>query len=170
MPHQNFQLPTGGFLSKSGRSYPTWWYLCVRWNVKLIYYRDWVRREWYDNFEWGGGGGGGGGGDPFFRSLENLFSFDPYILAKMRKMSYFDPYILAKLRKMSYFDPSFSSKFGKMYSFDTHTPPPPFFFTLVAFRVDRRWGASLSETFSFWASLCVIYVMSYDESLMFSNV
>ena len=41
---------------------------------------------------------------PFFRSLENLYSFDPYILAKMRKMSYFDPY--------------FSSKLGKMYSFD----------------------------------------------------
>ena len=48
-------------------------------------------------------GGGGGGGThymkvttyappfrpPFFRSLENLYSFDPYILAKMRKMSYF---------------------------------------------------------------------------------
>ena len=29
---------------------------------------------------------------PFFRSLENLYSFDPYILAKMGKMSYFDPY------------------------------------------------------------------------------
>ena len=40
---------------------------------------------------------------PFFRSLENLYSFDPYILAKMGKMSYFDPY--------------FSSKLGKMYSF-----------------------------------------------------
>ena len=46
---------------------------------------------------------------PFFRSLENLYSFDPYILAKMRQMSYFDPY--------------FSSKLGKMYSFD-----PPFFY------------------------------------------
>ena len=63
---------------------------------------------------------------PFFRSLENLYSFDPYILAKMRKKSYFDPY--------------FSSKLGKMYSFD-----PPFF-TLVAFRVDGRCWASLSET------------------------
>ena len=41
---------------------------------------------------------------PFFRSLENSYSFDPYILAKMRKMSYFDPY--------------FSSKLGKMYSLD----------------------------------------------------
>ena len=40
---------------------------------------------------------------PFFRFLENLHSFDPYILANMRKMSYFDPY--------------FSSKLGKMYSF-----------------------------------------------------
>ena len=59
---------------------------------------------------------------PFFRSLENLYSFDPYILTKMRKMWYFDPYILAKMRKMSYFDPYFSSKLGKMYSFD------PFFF------------------------------------------
>ena len=28
---------------------------------------------------------------PFFRSLENLYSFDPYILAKMGKMSHFDP-------------------------------------------------------------------------------
>ena len=64
---------------------------------------------------------------PFFGSLENLYSFDPYILAKMRKMSYFDPY--------------FSSKLGKMYSFD-----PPFFFTLVAFRVDGRCWASLSKT------------------------
>ena len=33
----------------------------------------------------------------------------------------FDPYILAKVRKMSYFDPYFSSQLGKMYSFD-----PPF--------------------------------------------
>ena len=41
---------------------------------------------------------------PFFRSLENLYSFDPYILAKMRKTSYFEPY--------------FSSKSGKMYRFD----------------------------------------------------
>ena len=55
-------------------------------------------------------------------------------------MSYFDPYILAKMRKMSYFDPYFSSKLGKMYSF------VPLFLTLVAFRVDGRWGASLSET------------------------
>ena len=54
---------------------------------------------------------------PFFRSLATLYRFDPYILAKMRKM-YFDPYILAKMRKMSYFDPYFSSKLGKMYSFD----------------------------------------------------
>ena len=46
---------------------------------------------------------------PFFRSLEILYSFDPYILAKMRKMLYFDPY--------------FSSKLSKMYSFD-----PPFFY------------------------------------------
>ena len=42
---------------------------------------------------------------PFFRSLENLYNFEPYILAKMRKMSYHDPYIFAKIRKMSYFDP-----------------------------------------------------------------
>ena len=63
---------------------------------------------------------------PFFRSLENLYSFDPFILAKMGKMSYFDPY--------------FSSKLGKMYSFD-----PPFL-TLVAFRVDGRCWASLSRT------------------------
>ena len=54
---------------------------------------------------------------PFFRSLENLYSFDPYILTKMRK-------------KMSYFDPYFSSKLGKMYSFTPPPPPPPppFFF------------------------------------------
>ena len=63
---------------------------------------------------------------PCFRSLENLYSFDPYILTKMRKMSYFDPY--------------FSSKLGKMYNID-----PPFF-TSVAFRVDGRCWASLSET------------------------
>ena len=68
---------------------------------------------------------------PLFRSLENLYSFDPYILAKMRKMSYFDPY--------------FSSKFGKMHSFDP-SPPPPFFLILVAFRVNGRCWASLSET------------------------
>ena len=50
----------------------------------------------------------------FFRSLENLYSLDPYILAKMRKMSYFDPYILAKMRKMSYFDPYIlEKKWGK---------------------------------------------------------
>ena len=58
-----------------------------------------------------GGGGGGGGGvlhymkvptyAPFFRSQGNLYNFDPYIFAKITKMSYFDPY--------------FSSKFGKMY-------------------------------------------------------
>ena len=29
---------------------------------------------------------------PFFRSLENLSSFNPYIWAKVRKMSYFDPF------------------------------------------------------------------------------
>ena len=63
---------------------------------------------------WGGGGGGGGGGGvlsthsmkvttyappfwpPFIRSLENLYSFYPYIWAKMRKMSYFDPYFSSK--------------------------------------------------------------------------
>ena len=28
---------------------------------------------------------------PLFRFLENLYSFNLYILAKMRKMSYFDP-------------------------------------------------------------------------------
>ena len=62
----------------------------------------------------------------FFTSLENLYSFDPYILAKMRKMLYFDLY--------------FSSKLGKMHSFDPH------FFTLAAFQVDGRCWASLSET------------------------
>ena len=55
-------------------------------------------------------GGGGGGGThymkvttyappfwpPFFMSLENLYCFDPYILAKMRKMSHFNPYFLSK--------------------------------------------------------------------------
>ena len=41
---------------------------------------------------------------------------------------------------MSYCDPYFSSKLGKMYSFD-----PPFL-TLVAFRVDGRWWASLPKT------------------------
>ena len=88
--------------------------------------------------------GGGGGGthsmkvtiyappfrSPFSRSLGNLYSFDPYILAKMRKRSYFDPYL--------------SSKLSKMYSFD------PLYLTLVAFRVDGRWEASLSET---WPSI-----------------
>ena len=70
---------------------------------------------------------------PFFRSLENLYSFDPYILAKMWKMSYFDPYILAKMRKMSYFDLYFSSKLGKIYIFD-----PLFFF--YSFSVSSRWA------------------------------
>ena len=64
---------------------------------------------------------------PFFRSLENLYSFDPYIIAKIKKMSYFDPYFSLK-------------KMGKLYSFD-----PPFS-TLVAFWVDGRCWASLSET------------------------
>ena len=45
---------------------------------------------------------------PLFRSLENLYSFDRYISAKVRKM-------LTLL---------FLSKFWQMYSFDT---PPPFF-------------------------------------------
>ena len=58
---------------------------------------------------------------PLFRFLESLYTFDPYILPKMRKMLYFDPY--------------FSEKLGKMYSFD---PPPPFFFTRVTFRVDEQ--------------------------------
>ena len=31
---------------------------------------------------------------PLSRSLENLYRFDPYILAKTRKMSYFDPYFI----------------------------------------------------------------------------
>ena len=44
---------------------------------------------------------------PFFRYLENLYSFDRYILAKMSKMSYFDPYFLSKLGKMYSFDPPF---------------------------------------------------------------
>ena len=43
----------------------------------------------------------------FFRSLENLYSFDPYILAKMKKMSYFDRYFSSKLDKMYSFDPPF---------------------------------------------------------------
>ena len=69
---------------------------------------------------------------PFFRSQENLYSFDPYIWAKMRKM---------------YFDPYFSSNFGKMYSFDPPPPPPPPpFWPFVAFRVNRRCWATLSET------------------------
>ena len=37
---------------------------------------------------------------PFFRFLENLYSFDPYTLTKMRKMLYFEPYFLSKLGKM----------------------------------------------------------------------
>ena len=44
---------------------------------------------------------------PFLMSLENLYSFDTYILAKMRKMSYFDPYLSSKLGKMYSFDPPF---------------------------------------------------------------
>ena len=60
---------------------------------------------------------------PFFRSLENnLYSFDHYILAKIRKMSYFDPY--------------FHQNWVKCI---VSTP-------LVAFRVDGRCWASLSET------------------------
>ena len=41
-------------------------------------------------------------------TLENLYSFDPYIWAKMRKMSYFDPYFLAKFGKMYSFTPLFN--------------------------------------------------------------
>ena len=52
----------------------------------------------------------------------------------------FDPYIWAKIRKISYFDPYFLSKFGEMYSFD------PLFRPFVAFRVNMRCWASLSET------------------------
>ena len=40
---------------------------------------------------------------------------------------YFDPYILAKMRKISYFDPYFSSKLGKMYT------PPPGYLTHISF-------------------------------------
>ena len=60
--------------------------------------------------------------DPTFSGLWKIcivwtISFDPNILAKMRKMSYFDPYL--------------SSKLGQMYSFDlpfftlVASPPPP---------------------------------------------
>ena len=63
---------------------------------------------------------------PFFRPLENLYSFDPYISAKIMKMLYFHSYFL--------------SKFDEMYSFD-----PPFW-PLVAFWVNMQCWASLSET------------------------
>ena len=57
---------------------------------------------------------------PFFRSLENFYSFGPYIWFKKNREMYFDPY--------------FSSKFGEMYS-----PPPPFSFTLCS--VSSQWTA-----------------------------
>ena len=63
---------------------------------------------------------------PFFRSLENFYSFDPYILAKTRKMSYFDPY--------------FSSKLGKMYSF-----APFFFFLPFTFTPGYLYVKSLND-------------------------
>ena len=45
--------------------------------------------------------------DPSFSALENLYSFDHYILAKMRKMLYSHPYFSSKLDKMYSFDPPF---------------------------------------------------------------
>ena len=45
---------------------------------------------------------------------------------------YFDPYILAKMMKISYFDPYFSSKLGKMY-----TPPPPGGVYIFSFQVNQ---------------------------------
>ena len=65
---------------------------------------------------------------PFFRPLENLYSFDPYTREK-------------KHRKMSHFDPYFLSKFGGMYCFD------PSLWPFVALRVNMRCWAPLSEKF-----------------------
>ena len=73
---------------------------------------------------------------PFFRSLENLYSFDPYILAKIRKMSYFDSYFSLKdCAKCMVpppppppppFDPcSISSRRAVLHEHPYLKPPPP---------------------------------------------
>ena len=67
---------------------------------------------------------------PFFRSLENLYSFDPYILAKIRKMSYFDSYFslkdCAKCMVPPPFDPcSISSRRAVLHEHPYLNPPPP---------------------------------------------
>ena len=61
---------------------------------------------------------------PFFKPLANLYSFDPYIWAKIRRMSYFDPYLL--------------SKYGEMYSFD-----PLFVLALCSVSINMRCWAIL---------------------------
>ena len=77
---------------------------------------------------------------PLFQVSGKFVEFRPLYLSKNEENVVFWPLYFSKNEEKSYFDPYFSSKLGKMYSFD-----PPFL-TLVAFRVDGRWGASLSET------------------------
>ena len=63
---------------------------------------------------------------PFLRFLESLYSFDPYIWAKMQKISYFKLHFLSKI--------------GEMYILTS-----PFLY-FVAFWVNGRFWASLSIT------------------------
>ena len=78
--------------------------------------------------------------DPPFSGLWKICRVSTLYFSKNEENVVFWPIYFSKNEEKSYFDPYFSSKLGKMYSFD-----PPFL-TLVAFRVDGRWGASLSET------------------------
>ena len=94
---------------------------------------------------------------PFYRSLENLYSFDPYIWGRIRKMSYFDPYFLAKYGKMYCFDPPFSSfvafrdkqccraSLTKTQPTERPPPPPPPRDYFSALRWHSRVGEILTE-------------------------
>ena len=69
---------------------------------------------------------------PFFRPLENLYSFDPYIGAKIRKCCISTPIFCQNLVECIVSTPP--------------PPPPPPFWPIVAFRVNMRCWASLCET------------------------
>ena len=87
---------------------------------------------------------------PLFRSLENLYSFYPYIWAKMMKMSYFE--FLSKFVKMYNFDPllalcSISSQRAALSLpiwNPTENPPPPHPGKGTVSGFEKRWKLTLT--------------------------